>query len=69
MNIPVEMIEDKNDYTSMFEMLNLNQNQNGKNIFYSIMDLLKVDTPETDSIRLLLACTLTDPNKLKELSK
>jgi len=66
---PVEMIEDNYDYTSMFEMLNLNQNQNGKNIFNSIIDLLKVDTPEIDSIRLLLACSLTDPNKFKELSK
>lgn len=30
---------------------------------------MKNDSSETDSIRLLLSCILTDPNKFNELSK
>ena len=69
MNVPSEIIEDHIDYTSMFDMLSLNKNENCQNIFNSILELIKVDNSETDTIRLVLATVLTDPNKFNELTK
>lgn len=61
--------EDLTDYTAMFEALNLNHNQNCKAMFNSLMNMLQVDSAETDQVKLLLGSALIDTSKFNELCK